>query len=256
MSCPNCAQPMNLVTADNQNILHCANCGGSFFEENGINRISLDFAIKLSEDKTGNEVSGAEKKCPKDQSILKPVATNSNEFQPISTPIPSNVTLLQCLTCHGVFAYPDDLLNFKKAQNIKIDFLKAWGIPMSSLKAVLVLTFVMVVSSSLIGFGFLQQKSISQTQAQDQLKKIFISSSGRYLFISFRTQTPFRSKIIFFDKTNQTELTKTIADKPTSLHYLTTTDLKLDHQITYQIILIDEKGREIKTEEKKLKMSE
>ncbi len=165
MFCPNCLKPMNLVVADNQNILHCPNCGGSFFEENGINRITVETAQKLAEDKTSDEVSGTEKKCPKDQTSLKPIFTDYNRFQPISAPFPTDVTLLRCPKCQGIFAYPDDLIKFKQAQIAKIEYFKLWNIPLPSLKSVIILgATALIFVAGLVNYTLFQKiDNTSQT---------------------------------------------------------------------------------------------
>src|SRR4030067_1508449 len=107
MFCPNCLEKMNDDVADGQMILHCQNCGGTFFLDNGINRISLLSAQKLAFDKKINEIFSHDKSCPKDQTMLKPIQSEEN--------IPPNTTLLKCETCNGIFAFPNDLVIFTKA---------------------------------------------------------------------------------------------------------------------------------------------
>ena len=245
MNCPNCQESMQTVTLDNQVILHCSLCGASFFEENGINRISFTAAQKLSEEKKTTEVSGQEKLCPKDKTILKPIINQEN--------IPAEVTLLCCSTCKGIFVFADDLINFKKAQSAKINYFKTWGIPLPSLKAVVVLSFIAMVSAAIFSrFILFKTGPYQYTNASDLIKKIYLSKSGRYLFINFKTAYPFQSKIIFIDKTANITITKNISQKLTTIHFLTTADIDFNHQYSYQIILIDEKGKEVKTKEKKL----
>lgn len=247
MSCPNCNTEMSVVNLDNQILLHCGNCGGSFFEENGINRIGQDSAFQLSQDKKSDEVSGQEKKCPKDQTPLS-VLENSES-------VPANITLLHCKTCKGFFVFPEDLVTFKKAQNTKLNYFKTWGIPLPSLRAVVVLSFVAFVSAALFSrFLLFQNGSLGQTQARDLIKQISFSSSGRYGFISFKTTIPFRSFIFITDtKTNQ-NFSKEISAKPTLLHYVTLTNIPFTDPLTYHIILINEKGKKVTTEEKQMEL--
>lgn len=255
MLCPNCGQAMNLVTADNQKILHCSNCGGSFFEENGINRISLTTAQNLADDKKSDEISGSEKKCPKDENLLKPISTNFNQFQPILTPIPPDVTLLRCSKCRGIFAYPDDLVKFKQAQVAKIEYFKLWQLPLPSLKSVIILgVTALIFTAVLVNYTYFQN-GLYSTKASDLIKKFYISSSNNYLFLFFKTEKPFRSKIIFEDATNKKTINKIISSQPKTIHQLTTGDINLENEIYYQIVLMDEKGREIKTEVRKLKIN-
>ncbi len=252
MLCPNCHQPMNLVNADKQNILHCSNCGGSFFEENSINRITVETAQKLADDKKTDEIVGKEKKCPKDGQVLKAIPSDFNQWQMATTPLPPDITLLRCQKCAGIFAYPDDLINFKQAQSAKIEYFKSWGMPLPSLKSVVIfgltgLFFLTVI----INYTFFQ-KGLAPTSARDLIKKVHLSRSGHYLFIFFKTETPFRSTIVFRDVTEKKTVTKIISPQPKNLHQLTTGDFNLDNEIYYQIILTDDKGKQIKTEEERL----
>lgn len=244
MLCPNCSQTMDYVNLDNQSILHCNNCGCSFFDENGINRISKLSAQKLAKDKKNSEISGKEKLCPRDKTVLVAIQDES---------IPQDVSLLRCSKCNGIFAYPDDLIFFKKAQSAKINFLKIWKMPIPSLKTVLVFSFLGIISLSLIaGFNSIQKKQINKSQAQDLINKINISTSGPYLFISFRTGIPLYSEIVFEDKTTGKKTVKSVSEKPNTLHYITTGDINLKNEVFYKIILIDEVGEKTETTKQKL----
>ena len=64
MSCPNCSQTMVSAVYDGQNVLHCRTCGSSFFEENGINHISLESAETLANDQQEAIIIGKPKICP------------------------------------------------------------------------------------------------------------------------------------------------------------------------------------------------
>lgn len=247
MLCPNCGETIEYVSLDNQNVLHCRNCGSSFFEENGINRITTESAQKLFEDKKNDEISGNEKQCPKDQTPL--VLVQDDEV------VPSDVALLKCRKCKGIFTYPEDLLLFKKAQNAKIEYVRAWHIPLPSVRTVLVLSFLAVISFSLfVSLSSFQQKSITQSQAKDLIKKVTVSTSGHYLFITFQTSLLLTSQIVFMDRTTNTKITKTISEKPTRLHHLSTGDVKLDDEIYYSIILKDDRGNKVTLPEKKLEL--
>ncbi len=247
MNCPNCQELMKEENLDNQLILHCPNCGGSFFEENGINRLSLKNAKNLSEDKKTDDISASDKFCPKDFSLLSALVNDEA--------IPQDVTLLRCPTCLGVFSYPEDLVNFKRAQGIKIEYLKTWHHPFSPLKTVLVLSFVLIISASLIlTINTLQKTSSYQSQASDLLKKVEISINGHYLFISFQTTSPLRSQVIFVDKTKYISLEKTISQSPTTVHSGIITNLDPGDEIYYQIILYDKNAVPIKTGERKLEL--
>ncbi len=247
MSCSNCGQQLLGRSLDNQTVFHCGNCGGSFFDENGINRISLKSAVQLAQDKRTDEISGQQKRCPKDGYRLSAILNNEA--------IPRDITLLRCLRCHGIFAYPDDLVQFKKAQNSKVDYYKMWQSPLSSLRSVIVLSFILFVSAGLIlAITAIQNGTARQLQASDLIKNMSVSASGRFLFLTFQTNSPSRSQIILYDRTINKKIVKNIADKPTKAHVFTSTELDLTDEITYQLILYTQNGATVKTPERKLQL--
>lgn len=245
MLCPNCRQKMDADVVDNQSILHCSNCGGTFFQDNGINRISLSSAQNLASDTKVSEISTQEKLCPRDQTPLIP-------FQSEET-IPPDVVLLNCPTCKGIFAFPNDLMIFKKAQAVKIDYFKLWGIPLPSIKSVAVLSVFLFVSLvSLLTYTYWQTQNIYNIQAQDLVKDLYLTSSNRYLFISYKTRLPLRSRVVFTNTTTNQTIEKIVSSELSTFHQLTTADVNIEDEIYYQIVLNDEKGRETKTEIRKL----
>lgn len=247
MLCPNCKEKMEEDVIDGQAILHCSNCGGTFFQENGINRISQATAEKLALDKKINEMSAADKLCPSDHTDLFPLRSEEN--------IPQDVILFRCDSCHGIFTHPNDLVIFKKAQSIKIDYFKIWGIPLPSIKSIAVISLLLFVSViSLLTYSDWQRQNIYQIQAEDMIQKIFITTSNRYLFLSFKTLLPLKSRIIFTDLTTNQTVEKIMAGKIETFHQLTTADVNIEDEIYYQIILTDEKGRETKTDTKRLEI--
>jgi len=250
MVCPNCQKPLDFVLLDNQKILHCPNCGGSFFEENGINRITLETAEKLAADKKTEEISGEEKHCPKDNNLLTPINFQNGE----QSPIPPHINLLRCPQCHGIFAFPDDLINFKQAQSAKINYFKTWLIPPSSLRALLVFTFTALIFSGIFANYLFFNKAPTPSSASDLIKKFKLYQFKLYILIFFKTDKDFLSKIIFKDENKNVIFEKNLSTQPTTTHQLTTGDLNLNHNIFYQIILIDKNGKELKTEWKKLEL--
>lgn len=245
MSCPNCENQMTVKVLENQTILHCSQCGASFFEDNGINRITAAEAEKLAEEKETDEVSGADKLCMKDGSVMKPMNRSEN--------IPEDVTLLQCPVCKSIFVFSDDLIAFKQAQNAKINYFKTWKMPLPSLASVVVLSFVALVAALVFSRSvYFQGNSIGTTQAKDVIKKVYASKSGQYIFISFNTQIPVTSTVIFRDITNGKIILKNITSQYNTIHYITTGDFNPTDEIFYTIIIRDKNGKEVRSEEKKL----
>lgn len=247
MSCPNCKTQLTYLQEDGQNVYHCKNCGASFFEENGINRISPATAAKLSQDKITEIIMGGQKLCPKDLHDLIPVSK--------SEAIPPNVTLLQCEHCHGIFVYPEDLLLFKNAQNIKLSYFKLWGKPLPALNTILVLAAVFIFALTiLISSSSLQNSTTSQTKAEDVITKVVFTASSRYIFITFQTVSPMKSVIVIKNTATNAILTKTISNKYTTVHYLATGDVSKNDILTYHIILTTPEGKTIVTEEKTMEI--
>ncbi len=249
MQCPNCKAQMTEKSVNNQTVLHCTRCGGSFFEENGINRISFDSAVSLSADKQSDEISGEEKHCPKDDEPLKIIRDENT--------VPQNITLLRCEKCKGVFCFSDDLVKFKEAESAKINYLKTWNIPLPSLQNVLIFGFALLFSLGLFGgYSLYMRESVQQSQAQDLIKKTVISNKGAYLFISFSTMIPVKSRIEFTDATTGKVYKNTLSSSFSSIHYLTTTELNLKHTIEYRIILTDQSGNTTQTKWQIMKVAE
>ncbi len=159
LNCPNCHTQLTRIQLDKIEVDHCNNCGGTLFDYNEINRISLSDAEKLSLMKQTHDISGDAKVSPRDGSELKRIEDES---------VPQYVTLLKSDTTQEVFAYPDDLVNFKKAQNSKLSYMKAWHIPLPALSSVMVLSFVIAISAGTVLFSSLLTQPQSQgIQASD-----------------------------------------------------------------------------------------
>lgn len=253
MSCPSCQQTLQVVTLDNQFVLHCLNCSGVLFAENGINRISLNSAKQLSssflpqspQSPQNPQTPKSPLLCPRDGDAFYAV-TNEEA-------IPQDVALFRCGHCRGIFIYSDDLIRFKHAQGAKLNYFKFWNIAPSSIKSVAVLIFIGVVSLSIFSnYLFFQKNSLTASRADEVIKNISISKYERYLFITFRTPIPLKSLIIFYDKSKKQRFEKIVSSEPKTIHTLTTTDLGLENEIYYQIIGVDEKEKEVRTTERKL----
>jgi len=160
LNCPNCQSLLSRIQLETIEVDHCNNCGGTLFDYNEVNRISLSDAEKLSLMKQTNDISGSEKYSPRDGSVLKRITDES---------VPQYVTLLKSDTTHEVFAFADDLINFKKAQTAKLDYMKTWHIPLPALSSVLVFSFIVAVSASTVLFSSLLNDPKTQAIQASQL---------------------------------------------------------------------------------------
>lgn len=247
MHCPNCGKRIKKVEFDSQFILHCGNCGCSFFEQNGINRVTLKSARALGADKKETVLKGEQLACPLDSSIMIPI---QNEDA-----IPVDVTLLRCPSCYGLFAHPDDLIRFKQAQNIKIRFFKVWSKPLPSLKNVLVYSFIgFLILSIGLSVVNLNNKNISTTSAEDQISAVYAKQTSEFIFFSFRTSQKYRSSVKFIDKNTGESIIRQASENFNTVHTLTVRDLNMNDEIYYQILLEDEHGDKVTTKETKLQV--
>ncbi|KXK11232.1 MAG: hypothetical protein UZ22_OP11002000438 [Microgenomates bacterium OLB23] len=110
MHCPNCHHILVKVLLDSVEVDHCNFCGATLFDMNEINRITLTDARRLAEMKQSDVISGEEKLSPRDGSPLVRITNDA---------IPQFVTILHSPTTGEVFAFADDLVNFKKGAKCK-----------------------------------------------------------------------------------------------------------------------------------------
>lgn len=240
---------MSHYVMDKQAVLHCRLCGGSFFEDNGINRISHESAERLGRYTYDGAARGnALKKCPQDGTVMMPIANTAS--------VPQSVLLLSCPKCFGVFATPQDLLTFKHAQEAKIEYFKLWNIPLPNLKPVFIIASTIVVLTSVIlGVNTLQRSASYNSQASDVLKTIDLQIRNNYIFISFRTEQAFITSIIFRNETSGQVIERSISTEPKTLHLATYGQLEIlkrDEVVFYKIRLKAPNGNTVDTQESQL----
>lgn len=248
MNCPDCGKQMQVVVYDDQSFMHCFHCNGSFFEDNIVNRISLESAQQLALTHSPMEAlfSAALKKCPKDDSVMLPI--------PHSEALPQSITLFHCNTCHGVFSTAPELVKFKKAQQIKVDYHKIWEIPLPRLQSILIIFIFTVLSGAVfIGANTAWKTASYKSEAQELLQHIKLFRSGRYILVSFSTTTRFSSEVIFLTGGSR-EVVRTIMKSPSTTHVTTLSDLTLTTDTYFKIRLTDAAGRITETELTKLEL--
>lgn len=214
MSCPNCNTPLTIIRCKNNLAIdHCPTCGGTFFHENEINRIDLADAKRLAKMRINTFVSGNAKHCPRDRALLAPMVAES---------IPQFVTLLQCDECRSIFAFPDDLLHFKNAQNAKINYFKTWQIPIPTLRSVLVFSFVIAISLSV--FNAVNPFSEApKTKASDDFCNLQIARVGENTLVYCSTKNTYTSVARLHSGQGKPMITRTVNTEPKSTHILTLT---------------------------------
>lgn len=183
MHCPNCHHILIKVQLDSVEVDHCNFCGSTLFDINEINRITLADARKLAEMKQSDVISGEEKLSPRDGSPLTRINNDS---------IPQYVTILHSATTGEVFAFADDLINFKRAQKAKISYFKTWQIPLPALQSVLVYGLILVATLSVAYMANTFQGPTSHTTQATSLcinKNIIERTEGGFL-VFCETKSP------------------------------------------------------------------
>jgi len=237
---------MQVQNIDNQIVLHCSTCGSSFFDKGIIDHISPVSARKLAEDAQGNYVLGQQKTCPKDHSPLTAPPDTHN-------PSPKAL-LLTCPTCEGIFIYPDDLLKYKHISPKKAVFSPITRLLPAPKTLFLLSTFAVLSLAVLLNINTISRNYSGTTRANDIISSVTTTSDDnkRYVFLYFKTVTPFATSIKFNDKTTHSTSIKQISIEPKTIHQLTTTNLDLTHDIYYRIILSEQGQKDIVSEEQKL----
>ncbi len=245
MKCPNCSQEMQVQNIDNEIVLHCSTCGSSFFEKGSLDRISTVSARKLAEDSQGNYVLGQKKTCPKDGSPLTAPAEDVSS---------NKALLLTCAVCNGVFIYPDDLLKFKDVLPGKPKFSPVTHLLPAPKTLFLLSTFAVLSLAVLLNVNSINKNLSRSSQATDIISSVTASSDSqrRYVFLYFKTNTPYASSVEFTDTNTGEKTVEKVSLEPKTTHQLTTTRLDLSHRILYRIILSEPGRGNIIGEEKTL----
>lgn len=186
MLCPNCGQQMNVRNVDNEIVLHCATCGSSFFDKNGINKITQNSARILTDEAQGQYVLGNQKICPKDKSIL---------LEKVDASLPKNTLLLECPSCEGIFAYPDDLLKYKGVKAALPLASGAFKLLPAPKSLFMLASFAVLTVAVLLNTGSFS----SNTRASNITGTVQLSVAGSFLSISFTSDMDTLAEIVFYD---------------------------------------------------------
>src|SRR3989338_7090673 len=237
MTCPNCGAKFITVQLKNITADHCAVCGITYFDENEINRITLREATDLAENKTNESISGTEKLCPKDKI---PMITFTSES------IPQYITILKCKKCSGLLAFADDLVNLKKAQKAKLKYYTTWQKPIPALRTILVISFIFVVSLSVIYTitPFFRGGPPTSIKATQEICSLQVTLSGNTTFIYCQSPYAYRSEARFYNSVTNETIVRNINITPSRAHLLSLPfiDISPSNDICVSVILFSDRG--------------
>ena len=223
MLCPNCGHQMNVRNVDNEIVLHCPTCGSSFFDKNGINKITQHSARVLTEEAQGQYVLGNQKVCPKDKSIL---------LEKVDVSLPKNTVLLECPSCEGVFAYPDDLLKYKgikPAQPLASGAFRLLPAPKS--------LFMLATFAILSVMVLFNTANFSIKTRAELAGKVYLTQSGPLLFVTFNTQVATTATLIFYDINKKETGRYVVSTEPKKIHISTLRGFDKNRDVFYAIQL-------------------
>lgn len=245
MVCPLCQSSLSSVeieTIDGQSasIDECLNCGGHFLPPFLVNFISQNTAKNVdSVLSKATSLHSSSILCPHCQQEMSSIKDDS---------VPNNVTVFKCPNNHGDFYPLGQLLQFKKAQDAKINYHKLWGIPLKSAFAVIiplliVFTAITVIPNVITQMKYSQESRVKATDILTQPLTTKISNTQ--VLISFSTKTPAKTKITFTKGFTQTF---TVSTENDTNHLLSVENLS--PQTTYNyFITLDQDGKITTTSE-------
>ena len=211
---------------------HCPDCGTTFFDENEINRINLTEARYLSSVKKTETISGDQKFCPRDHTSLYSYRQES---------IPLHITLLHCWQCGGIVCFPDDLIEFKKAQKAKLDYFKTWRLPTPRIRSLIVYgVTLLMISFATLAVRIVSTPQTTRISAEELITNSEIITSGNIRFICFSTKTDAKSTIVFKNIRTGEEISREISPQSTRSHCssVSTDEIPVSDYIYYRLIVI------------------
>lgn len=236
MLCSYCHSPLQSATiltkSDQEAITHeCFTCGSHWLPRWLANDITLSQAINTDSITPQTKVAPPESpRCPQCQTRLSLIKHDS---------IPRGLHLYACPQGHGNFFPKGELIQFKKAQEAKITYHQAWGIPIKSIFAVLLpmlLVFSLAVGIPLVTHQV--QQSTETRVAADQVfsRPIITRIPPDSASLSFSTTIAGVTTLTLYQN-GQLINTYTPSDVPATIHTVTIKNLVPQTPYTFTITL-------------------
>jgi len=239
MFCPECnlnLQPISLKSETGDVVLDfCGNCAGVWSDQGEVNYIKYNNLIPLENSLPNTPFDPHADyqflMCPKDRSPLRFFRRES---------VPQYLSLMRCSQCSGIWFPKKSLIDFKRAQEAKVNYFQAWKIPLPSIYAVLLPLLVLAI----LGSGIFSIMSGTKQGQDMRIKAQELISPPKTQFpdttsvvINFTTQKPEITKLRYWkDVFSKIEIP--ISAIPQTSHYIVLKNLDSQTKYSYEIILI------------------
>jgi len=245
MRCPDCGGGLISVETKGQEghllkIEYCSSCGGYFLDQWEANRIPFEEVLLLASKlpkPIKSDIFGGSNLCPHCFIPLEVLHHAS---------IPNNCIVKYCSQCHGNWFQRGQLLIFKRAQRARVEYFKAWNIPISSVFQVLLplLILVFVGTSIPVTVYLVQKNQEERTMASEYIKSVsVIKTSWKEIILTFSTSKPFSSELEY--GTGNFNMKRIpISPVSTTIHQIKLANIP-DGKYQYKIILRSDEGRTI-----------
>lgn len=209
MHCPDCGSVLITVTLGTEPPIKldvCSSCSGVWTDQGETNFFKVSDLANVALPGTPHRVPAPQDRyCPKDHT---PLSRNKGEN------IPEDVVVFHCSSCGGNWFPTGQLKHFKEAQRVKLSFFKTWHIPISSPAAILlpVLLLMIITGSIVVTVISIQQQIQTESQAKSLVGKPVVRNiSPTEVFISFTTNAPVATSLIYWQATLQAPVRQKIA---------------------------------------------
>ncbi len=238
MLCPECNHPLLPIEVksltQNVQLDYCGSCGGVWTDSGEINFI---------DEKELAAVAGLLPKfpvhsqiqynlCPRDRATLAIFKAES---------IPVNLDVLRCPTCGGLWFPDSNILKFKKAQEVKLNYFKAWNIPLPSIYAILLPAFLLVIlgASLFATISGINQGQDIRSRAHDLISKpIILHPAQDQIVINFTTEKDSVTKIKYWINPDEA-IEIPVSSTAQKSHTIILRNLEVDKSYSFQLLITE-----------------
>lgn len=240
LNCPHCNKQLkrkviHTVGAGRIDVDYCPACGGIFFDQGEVNRITAKNAEELVQNAKDYKphIYQNDHTCPRCGASLRRFFGES---------VPDDVHILRCPDCSGTWFEADELTRFKKAQNTKLNYYRTWKLPLSSLSKVLIpiALFITLTSVTLITVDQVQQETYTSIQAQEIITEpvVIVGEDNTSITILFTTSEPARTELVFYHDKPIGKMTVPISNSLSKVHQVEVLNVSPGRPYQYQINIV------------------